>query len=143
MVFDVAGLKVDSRVEGLSGTIGEALLTPTKIYSRTVLKVIEKVKVKGIAHITGGGLPENVARILPKGSKAVFERIKRGICAEIFKVLKKLGGIDDKEMFKAFNMGIGMVLVVDRKDASKAAKACPAAWLSGRSKKARQEVEIL
>jgi len=141
VVFDVAGLKADSKVEGLSRSIGEELLTPTKIYSKTILKVIDKVNVKAIAHITGGGLPENVARVLPKGSKAVFKRSSWDT-PSIFRVLKKLGGIEDAEMFKAFNMGIGMVMVVDKKDAARASRLAGGTVIGGIAKGA-QEVEIV
>ncbi len=141
IVFGLAGLKVDSKVNGLSRTIGEELLTPTRIYSKTVLKVIEKVNVKGIAHITGGGLPENVARILPKGAKAVFERSRWDV-PPIFKALQRLGKTDDQEMFKAFNMGVGMVLVVDKKDAARAAKLSGGEVI-GEVRPGSQEVEII
>ena len=141
VAFETAGLQVNSKVSGLNGTIGDALLKPTVIYSKTILKTIARVPVKGIAHITGGGLPENVERILPKGSKAVFKRSKWDILP-IFKVLQKLGDIPDKEMFKAFNMGIGMVLAVDPKYAAKAAKLSGGEVI-GEVKKGNKEVEII
>jgi len=141
VLFDVAGLKVDSKVEGLTRTIGYELLTPTKIYSKTILKLIDKIEIKGIAHITGGGLPENVARILPKGSKAVFDKSSWDI-PKIFKVIKKYGNIDDQELFKAFNMGIGMVLAVPDKFATKAEKLS-GGYLIGEVRKGAQEVEII
>ena len=140
VLFDTAGLKVDSRVEGLDVTVGGALLEPTIIYAKTILKVIDKVKIKGIAHITGGGLPENVARVLPKGTKAVIDSSKWK-APKIFGVIKKLGNIADNEMFKAFNMGIGMVMVADKKVASKAAKLSKGIII-GEIKKGSGEVEI-
>jgi phosphoribosylformylglycinamidine cyclo-ligase len=141
VVLDVAGLKVDSKVAGISKTIGEELLTPTKIYSKTILKTIDKVNVKAIAHITGGGLPENVERVIPKGAKAVFKKSKWDVLP-IFNIIQKLGGIPDKEMFKAFNMGIGMILVVNPKDAAKAAKLCGGEVI-GEIQKGNKEVEII
>ncbi|MFH1710535.1 MAG: phosphoribosylformylglycinamidine cyclo-ligase [bacterium] len=120
-LFDAAKLNVNSRVRGLNMTVGEALLAPTTIYSRTVLKVIDKINIKAIAHITGGGLPENVGRVLPKETKAEIHSSSWKV-PNIFDVIKSCGRIADNEMFKAFNMGIGMVLVVDRKNAQAAAK---------------------
>ena len=140
VLFDVAGLNVNSRVEGLNVSIGDALLEPTSIYSKTILKVIEKVKVKAIAHITGGGLPENVGRVLPKNTKAVFDS-KAWKAPKIFDVIKKHGSISDAEMFKTFNMGIGMALVVDKKDSAKAAKLA-GGLVIGEIKKGGGEVEI-
>ncbi len=140
VIFDVAGLKVSSRVGGLDATVGEALLTPTIIYSKTLLKVFDKVNVKGIAHITGGGLPENVGRVLPKGTKAVFDSSSWTV-PKIFNVIKKYGNISDAEMFKAFNMGIGMVLVVDKKDAKATAKLSGGVVI-GEIQKGSGEVEI-
>jgi len=140
VLFEVARLNVGSRVSGLEGTIGEALLTPTIIYSRTILKVIEKIKVKAIAHITGGGLPENVGRVLPKGTKAVFKS-DSWKPPKIFDVIRNCGDISKQEMFKAFNMGIGMVLVVDKKDAAKAAKLAKGI-IAGDIRPGSGEVEI-
>jgi len=140
VLFDLAELNVKSRVEGLDVTIGEALLTPTIIYSRTIMRVIDKINVKAIAHITGGGLPENVGRVLPKGAKAVFESASWKV-PKIFDVIKKYGKISDGEMFKAFNMGIGMVLAVDKKDARAAAKLSKGVVI-GEIKQGSGEVEI-
>lgn len=141
VLFGIAGLKVNSKVEGLPIPVGDALLTPTKIYSKTILKTIEQTSVKAIAHITGGGLPENVARVLPSGTKAVFQRGKWDIPA-IFNVIQKLGKINESEMYKAFNMGVGMVLVADKKYASKIEKLSGGVVI-GSIEKGAQEVEIL
>jgi phosphoribosylformylglycinamidine cyclo-ligase len=140
VLFDAAGLRADSRVKGLDVTVGEALLEPTIIYAKMILKVIDKIKIKGIAHITGGGLPENVGRILPKGTKAVIDS-SAWKAPKIFNVIKELGNIADNEMFKAFNMGIGMVLVAGRKDAEAAAKLSKGVVI-GEIKKGSGEVEI-
>jgi len=141
VLFDIAGLKVDSKIEGLAKSIGEELLTPTKIYSKIMLNLIEKVEVKGIAHITGGGLPENVGRILPKKTSAVFYKSNWDIPV-IFKVIQKFGGIEESEMLGAFNMGIGMTVVVNQKDAAKAAKLSGGAVV-GEIKKGNREVEVI
>ncbi|MBI5701885.1 phosphoribosylformylglycinamidine cyclo-ligase [Candidatus Saganbacteria bacterium] len=146
IVFNIAKLKVNSKVEGLSRSIGEELLTPTRIYARSLLKLLDKVKVRAIAHITGGGLPENVARVVPKGLSAQIER-SSWKPNPIFKVLQKLGDVSDNEMLKAFNMGIGMIVVVAKKDAKKASiilsKSGEKVFVIGRIKNGKDKVEIL
>ncbi len=99
----------------------EVLLTPTKIYVRSLLYLFEKVKVKGVAHITGGGLALNIPRILPPAKKAVI-RTSSWKVPEIFAWLQKAGNISSDEMFKTFNMGIGMVIVVSPSDCELAIK---------------------
>jgi phosphoribosylformylglycinamidine cyclo-ligase len=114
VVFDLAGLGVADRIEELGQTVGEALLTPTRIYARPIRRILQYYKVKnvihGIAHITGGGLQENLERILPLGMQAVLQRGSWPVPA-IFQWLQRLGGIDQAEMERVFNMGIGLVLV--------------------------------
>lgn len=141
VLFNKAKLSVKSRIKGLKGTIGDALLEPTIIYSRTILKVIEKANIKAIAHITGGGLPENVGRVLPKVTKAEIYSASWKV-PKIFDVIRERGNISDAEMFKAFNMGIGMVLIVDRKDAYRAAKLSKGTVI-GRIKPGSGQVEII
>ncbi|MGN1349916.1 MAG: phosphoribosylformylglycinamidine cyclo-ligase [Anaerovoracaceae bacterium] len=114
--FDRMNMDVADYVEELGSTLGEALLAPTRIYVRPAKAVFKKYDVKGVVHITGGGFYENIPRILPEG-----------LCAEItvgtwdvlpiFRYIKHCGNIDPKEMFSTFNMGIGMMLVVEEKDA--------------------------
>jgi len=115
VVFDIAGLGVDDHVEELGQTVGQALLTPTRIYVRAVRRILSYYKVKrvvhGIAHITGGGLHENLARILPEGIQAVIDR-GSWPAPPVFGWLKRLGEIDAEEMDQVFNMGIGLVLIV-------------------------------
>jgi phosphoribosylformylglycinamidine cyclo-ligase len=115
VVFERAGLGVDDYIDELSSTVGEALLTPTRIYVQPVRKILAHYKVKGvvhgIAHITGGGLLENLSRILPAGARAEIERTSWHVPA-IFSWLARLGEIDDDEMARVFNMGLGLVLVV-------------------------------
>lgn len=115
VVFDIAKLKVDDHVEALSTTVADALLTPTRIYVRPVRKILSHYTVKevvhGIAHITGGGLHENLSRILPEGAQAVIERGSWDV-PPVFPWLQNLGDVDDDEMARVFNMGLGMVLVV-------------------------------
>ena len=100
-------------------TLGEALLEPTRIYVKEVLGLISKVRVKGIAHITGGGLTENVPRVLPEGVCAHLEHV-RWPRLPIFDWIKRHGQIEDAEMWRTFNCGIGMVLVVAREEAAAA-----------------------
>lgn len=94
-------------------SLGEILLTPTKIYVKPVLALIKEVKVKGIAHITGGGFFENIPRILPDGLAAIIN-LKTYSVPPIFRFLKKHSGIPAEEMYNVFNMGVGMILVVNR-----------------------------
>jgi phosphoribosylformylglycinamidine cyclo-ligase len=115
IVFEIAGLKADDHVEELGRTAGEALLEPTRIYVRAVRKILANYRVKqvvhGIAHITGGGLHENLERILPEGTRAL---IRRGSwpTPPVFIWLQRLGDVDQAEMDQVFNMGLGLVLVV-------------------------------
>jgi phosphoribosylformylglycinamidine cyclo-ligase len=114
VVFEMAGLKVSDHVEDLGATVGEALLTPTQIYVRPVRAVLTHYKVKavvhGIAHITGGGLRENIARILPQGVRVIIDRGSWTV-PPVFPWLQRLGNIEPSEMDRVFNMGIGMVLI--------------------------------
>jgi phosphoribosylformylglycinamidine cyclo-ligase len=115
IVFDMAKLSVQDHVEELGKTAGEALIEPTRIYARPVRQVLNYYRVKnvvhGIAHITGGGLCENLARIVPEGQQVV---IQRGSWAmpPIFTWLQRLGDVDQAEMDQVFNMGIGLVMIV-------------------------------
>jgi len=103
-------------------TLGQALLEPTRIYVKPVLDVMGRVAVKGLAHITGGGLTENIPRILPEGLCAKLEAARWPRPA-IFQWLQRHGGIEESEMARTFNCGIGMVVVVDRADARAAVDA--------------------
>jgi phosphoribosylformylglycinamidine cyclo-ligase len=100
-------------------TLGEALLEPTRIYVKPVLALMAQVAVKGLAHITGGGLTENIPRVLPANTCARLER-SRWPMPPIFDWLQRQGGIEDAEMARTFNCGIGMALVVAKADAAKA-----------------------
>ncbi len=115
IVFDIAGLKVGDHVEELGETVAQALLTPTRLYVRPIRRVLNYYTVKrvvhGIAHITGGGLHENLERILPEGIRAVIERDSWTV-PPVFPWLSRLGEVDAEEMDQVFNMGIGMALVV-------------------------------
>jgi phosphoribosylformylglycinamidine cyclo-ligase len=110
----------DWRPPELGGrTVGDALLEPTRIYARDVLALLEAVPVKAFAHVTGGGLPGNVPRTLPDGVKAVLDE-RRWPRAPIFDLLAREGGVSREEMFRTFNMGLGLVAVVAPADAARA-----------------------
>lgn len=115
VVFERAGLQVDDYIDELGATVGDALLAPTRIYVQPVRKILSHYKVKGvvhgIAHITGGGLLENVERILPAGARLEIDRHSWRV-PPVFPWLQRLGEIDDDEMARVFNMGLGLVLVV-------------------------------
>ncbi|AIF42453.1 phosphoribosylformylglycinamidine cyclo-ligase [Virgibacillus sp. SK37] len=111
----VDGLALEEN-HGLNSTLGEALLTPTKIYAKALKEVMNKVKVKGISHITGGGFYENFPRMLPKGLGVKLNTNSWEI-PEIFPFLQKTGSITEEEMFGVFNMGIGMAIVTEKENA--------------------------
>jgi len=115
IVFDVSGMKVSEYVDELGETVGEALLRPTRIYVRPVMKILSYYRVKsvvgGIAHITGGGLFENLERILPDGARVEIDRGSWTV-PPVFNWLQRLGEVDQEEMEQVFNMGVGLVLVV-------------------------------
>ncbi len=111
--FETAGLGPEQFIPELGKTLGEEMLTPTRIYSKTVLGLLAKTEIGGMAHITGGGFYENIPRCLPAGLGVVIDK-KSWTVPPVFKMLARLGGIAEEEMFRTFNMGIGFVLVVDK-----------------------------
>ncbi|MCJ7547471.1 MAG: phosphoribosylformylglycinamidine cyclo-ligase [Deltaproteobacteria bacterium] len=110
VLLDELKLKLDAKVAGLSSPLGEELLRPTRIYVKTILSLLPSFHIKGMAHITGGGMPGNTIRILPAGSKAVIKKARWEI-PPIFKLIEK-GSVPEEEMWRTFNNGIGMALVV-------------------------------
>ena len=119
-VFDIETADLDAKPEELGGkTIGEALLTPTRIYVKPVLALLEAADVKGISHITGGGFYENIPRAIPDGLCAKVDRASVKIPA-IFSLLQERGSIPERDMFNTYNMGVGMSVVVAKADAEKA-----------------------
>ncbi len=119
-VFDVENCDLTSPCEELGGKpLGEALLTPTKIYVKPILALLESVKVRAISHITGGGFYENIPRSIPEGFGA--EIVKSSVkVLPIFNLLAKTGNIPERDMFNTFNMGVGMSVVVAKEDVEKA-----------------------
>ncbi len=109
--FDKAKLTVTSKVPELDRSLGDVLLTPTRIYAKQILALVQSCPVKGIAHITGGGITENLPRVFPDGVRARISR-KAWTVPPVFQALSRLGQVDREEMYRVFNMGIGLILVV-------------------------------
>ena len=119
-VFDVENRNLTLPVDELDGkSIGETLLTPTKIYVKPVLALLEKIKIKGISHITGGGFYENIPRSIPDSLGAKIDRSTVKVLP-IFDLIAKAGNICERDMFNTFNMGVGMSIVVSKDDADEA-----------------------
>lgn len=115
LVFDRMGLAIDSELSGTGRTVAEELLTPTRIYIRSIMNLLKDHTINGIAHITGGGLLENIPRILPKGCRATVH-LSRWERPLLFDILRDAGNVERDEMYRTFNMGIGMVLAVAEQD---------------------------
>ena len=121
-VFDVEHADLSAYCPELGQTLGEALLTPTSIYVKPVLRCMDAVMVKGMSHITGGGFFENIPRCLPEGLSAKIE--KAAIRTQpVFHMLQNRGGISEHDMFNTYNMGVGMAVIVAKEDADKAIAA--------------------
>jgi phosphoribosylformylglycinamidine cyclo-ligase len=114
--FELLGLKVDTHVPELGRTLGEELLTPTRIYSETIHSIIKDLPVFGLAHITGGGITDNIIRVIPEGCSVVLRKNSWDI-PPIFSYLQQAGNISEKEMMRTFNNGIGLIAVVHEKNA--------------------------
>lgn len=115
-VFDVEKKDIKTPVEALGGiSLGDALLTPTKIYVKAVTELCEKIEPHGISHITGGGFYENIPRSIPEGLGAVIDRNAVRVLP-IFDMIARDGGIDERDMFNTFNMGVGMSIIVSEED---------------------------
>ena len=121
VIFDKMGFLFTDRTDILNKTIGEEILMPTRIYVKTVLHMRERFDIKGIAHITGGGLTENIPRVLPEGTKVALYPGRWNAHA-IFYLIEKWGNIEREEMYRDFNMGIGMVLILPEEQAEEALK---------------------
>ena len=125
-VFDVEHCDLEAYVPELGKTLGEALLTPTRIYVKPVLAAIEAADVHGISHITGGGFYENIPRSIPDGFCANIDKAAVKT-PPIFKLLQTKGNIPERDMFNTFNMGVGMILIVSKDTADAALNALKAA----------------
>jgi len=115
IIFERMGLTINSKLPDTDRTVAEELLTPTRIYVRSILNLLKDFRINGIAHITGGGILENVPRILPRGCSAHIRKDSWEIPA-IFRILQEAGNVETNEMYRTFNMGIGMVLAVSKND---------------------------
>jgi phosphoribosylformylglycinamidine cyclo-ligase len=147
VLLERAGYGVDDTLTELgNGTLGEVLLTPTRIYAKTIMALMKDFDIRGMAHITGGGITENTPRMLPKGVQALIRK-KTWDIPPIFKLLQKKSGVDDTEMYRAFNMGVGMVIVIPKKQVEavikKAAKLGEKAYHIGEILKGRPGVKYV
>ena len=145
-VFDVENKNLTAPIQDLGGlSLGEALLTPTKIYVKPMLKLFEEVTVKGVSHITGGGFYENIPRSFAKGFTAKVQKSAIRILP-VFDVLQKTGNIPERDMFNTFNMGVGMVAVVSKEEADKALHSLKQsgedAYIVGEVVKGEEEIVI-
>ena len=144
-VFEVNKENLNEYVESLGCTVGEALLKPTKIYVKPILKLIEQVKVKGISHITGGGFYENMPRMLREGVALKIDKNSYEV-PPIFKLIAERGNIPERDMYNTFNMGIGMAIIVPKNEVEKSLEilkqAGEEAYLIGEVVEGNREVII-
>ncbi len=144
-IFDVETADLGKYYDELGKTLGEALLTPTKIYVKQALAAVEAAEVHGISHITGGGFFENIPRCIPDGLGAKIEKAAIRTPA-IFKLLQKEGSVDEHDMFNTYNMGVGMSLIVSKNSADKAVDilktAGEDAYVIGEIKKSEEKITI-
>ena len=146
VIFEQTQIRPKDKLDGFDRSIGEELLTPTRIYTPLLLELIKKFKIKAMAHITGGGIPENLSRVIPPKRQAVIE-LNSWPIPKIFRLIQRLGEVDHEEMYKTFNMGIGMILVVEAKETDKLlkylAKKKETAYQIGEIFKGNREVIII
>lgn len=144
-VFDINKENLNEYIEELGTTLGEALLKPTKIYVKPILKLIKEVKVKGISHITGGGFYENMPRMLREGVALKIDKNSYKVPA-IFNLIAKKGNIPERDMYNTFNMGIGMCVIVPENEVEKAIKilneAGEEAYLIGEVVEGNKEIKL-
>lgn len=145
IVFDRMRLSPDDRFPEEEGSVADVLLRVHRSYLASILPLLEARSVRGLAHITGGGLLENVPRILPAGTAVRFDRASWEVPA-LFRVLQREGGVEEREMYRAFNMGVGMVAVVDRTAVDSVLASLQGAgeraWLAGEIRAGNQEVVL-
>ena len=149
-VFDLdegeGAARLNGQVEGLERTLGEELLEPTRIYVKPILKILEKFEIRGLAHITGGGLVGNIPRLLPAGCRAIIHKDSWRI-PPLFGIIQKEGNIPDEEMFRVFNMGIGMAAVIPGDEVeglnTRLGELGETSYLLGEIEEGSKEVEII
>ena len=115
VLFEEGKLHPEDKIEGLDECLGLALLKPTKIYVKSILNLIKNFNIRGIVHITGGGFTDNIPRIVPGPCRAVIRKGSWPI-PTIFDLIRRVGGVDEEEMLRVFNMGIGMIIIVAEMD---------------------------
>ena len=146
IVFGEMGLTPDDPFPDETGTVADVLLRVHRSYLASVTPLLEDGVVRGLAHITGGGLLDNLPRILPEGRAARIEQDSWEV-PPVFRVLQRSGGVDDREMFRAFNMGVGMVAVTASADADSVVERLEAkgerAWIAGRITAGEREVTLV
>ncbi len=142
LFFEVGGFSVDSYIDELGSTVGEALLQTHASFLKPLEGLLDKGVIKGLAHITGGGFLENIPRILPEN---VSVEIKRGTWPElpVFGVMQKLGNVDENEMFRTFNIGIGMVVICSESDKNSVSDGIKGCYEIGRVTVGSRSVKIL
>lgn len=145
-VFDIENADLTAPRAELGGkSLGETLLTPTKIYVKPLLALMKEVEVKGVSHITGGGFYENIPRSIPDGFGAVIEKSAVKVLP-IFDLIAKTGNITERDMFNTFNMGVGMSITVSANDADKALEILKAngedAYIIGKIEKSEEKIKI-
>jgi len=115
VLLEKGNLGVNDKISGLEKTIGLEMLEPTKIYVKPLLNLFKNFNIKGLVHITGGGFYDNIPRIIPQACRAVISRGSWDI-PPVFNVIREIGNVEEKEMFRVFNMGIGMMIIVSEKE---------------------------
>ncbi len=146
ILLDDGKLQVTDKLSGLEKTIGEELLEPTKIYVKPILNLLKNFNIKGLVHITGGGFYDNIPRIIPQSCRCIISRNSWEI-PPVFQVMKEIGQVDEKEMFRVFNMGIGMMIVVPEKESEEVAHRLEVlgekAYIIGTVEKREKEQELV
>lgn len=144
-IFDVNKENLSKYYDELGMTLGECLLTPTKIYVKPVLELMKKIQVKGVSHITGGGFYENMPRMLKEGVSLNINKDSYPVLP-IFKLIQKVGNIPERDMYNTFNMGIGMAIIVKKEDAENAVKILEEqgekAYIIGKVVEGNKEIKI-
>jgi len=145
LLLEVAGYEVDTRLEALEMTVGEALLQPHLSYLKPLNELLDSGMIKGLAHITGGGLTDNIPRILPEGAAVEIDKGSWPVLP-IFKLMQEIGSVSEAEMYRTFNMGVGMVVVTSATDQaaieSHLREQSTVVYQIGRVSKGDQEVTI-
>jgi len=142
VILEMAGLKPEEYVPELQGKVGEVMLTPTRIYVKDVLPLLSKYRIKGMAHITGGGLIENLPRVFPDGVQADINLTAWQV-PPIFNLIQKMGSVEEKEMYRVFNMGVGFCLIIDPADVESILADCSGSFVMGKIVPGDGEVRLI